>query len=109
MSDIAILFAYGMVTILVLIGYAWVVKDIKHIKKQLGIIQQRLTWSRTRELDLLKIIQSNTDMTAIRPKNKGKTFKTWARKGHCPSCNVGTGSKHHDDCKTRASLLKQIQ
>ena len=32
-----------------------------------------------------------------RPNRKYKP-KTWSRKGECPSCRVGQGSKHNSKC-----------
>jgi len=29
---------------------------------------------------------------------KVKNAKVWSRKGYCPMCDVGTGSKHNKKC-----------
>lgn len=34
----------------------------------------------------------------ISNKKRNKHPKTWSRKGRCPSCNVGSGSKHTKEC-----------
>ncbi len=31
-------------------------------------------------------------------RNRKEKPKTWSRKGVCPSCGVGTGSKHNESC-----------
>jgi len=35
--------------------------------------------------------------------------KTWSRKGQCPSCHVGGGSRHRDDCKLVYVRLETIE
>lgn len=40
---------------------------------------------------------SVTKRSMTRPNRKPKP-KTWSRKGNCPSCGVGTGSRHSADC-----------
>jgi hypothetical protein len=39
-------------------------------------------------------------------KTKKEKPKTWSRKGLCPSCKVGTGSKHIKGCELKYKLIK---
>ena len=45
----------------------------------------------------------------IFPKTRNaKHFKNWSRKGTCPACGVGTGSKHQEGCAVQAELLRRL-
>lgn len=35
--------------------------------------------------------------------------KIWAAKGNCPTCNVGTGSKHHVSCPNKLLTATEIR
>ncbi len=42
------------------------------------------------------------------PKAKAKHYLRWMRKGRCPGCFVGCGSKHREGCVARKHLLEQL-
>ena len=38
----------------------------------------------------------------------GKHYHLWSRKGKCPTCEAGCGSRHLENCTTRAKLLADL-
>lgn len=79
MSEAAILFAYGMITIFVLIGYSWLARDIRHIKKQMGIALQRSAWEKKRQIKILRMVEAKSEIPFIRPKGGiPKTYNKWS-------------------------------
>ena len=38
----------------------------------------------------------------------GKHYHLWSRKGRCPTCDAGCGSRHLETCETRAKLLADL-
>jgi hypothetical protein len=50
------------------------------------------------QLKTTALITKTMNITTFKPNAKRKP-KAWTRKGKCPSCGVGGGSRHNTKCK----------
>lgn len=119
MTETALLTAYGMISILVLVGYSWLMRDVRRYKRQNSQIIKRLTWAKKREAEMLTLLKTLQTPSIVMPIEKAlpivypkgrnaKNYVLWSRKGNCPGCSVSTGIKHREGCETKAELLKQL-
>lgn len=98
----------------IIIGKAVLAPDIKINHDSIfgvgGIIKEKVGNMITK-FDLKEIsLLTKPDFPDLRPKGfNAKHFKLWMRKGKCPGCGVGCGSKHQDKCWAREKLLSQIE
>lgn len=75
-------------------------EQIKSAQEEVDSIKP-IKGARVIEITTAQATTERSDRSArskSRPTRKEKP-KTWSRKGTCPSCKVGTGSKHAKGCK----------